>query len=86
MLQEQKHRSVSDGQRGDSFNDRQPQMHQQQHQQHPQQAQQDAQSVSGETDPYAAYGGYQNYVALWYSSLQANQGQQDQSLQGPPGS
>lgn len=25
-------------------------------------------------DPYAAYGGYQNYVALWYAAL-AQQGQ-----------
>lgn len=32
--------------------------------------------VSGDpsADPYAAYGGYQNYVALWYAAL-AQQGQ-----------
>lgn len=41
----------------------------------------------GGADPYAAYGGYQNYVALWYSSYQAqNQGQQNPQAQGPPGS
>ncbi|KAL8811467.1 MAG: hypothetical protein Q9223_007525 [Gallowayella weberi] len=34
-------------------------------------------------DPYAAYGGYQAYVALWYQSL-AQQGQQQG--QGAPGS
>lgn len=35
-----------------------------------------------QADPYAAYGGYENYVALWYSSLQQN----PQQAQGPPGS
>ncbi|KAL8644806.1 MAG: hypothetical protein Q9210_007065 [Variospora velana] len=34
-------------------------------------------AATGDADPYAAYGGYQNYVALWYQSLQAQgQGQQ----------
>ena len=47
---------------------------------------QESQSQGDSNDPYAAYGGYQNYVALWYSSLQANQGQQDSPAQGPPGS
>ena len=36
-----------------------------------------------ENDPYAPYGGYQNYVALWYSAM-AQQGQQPPG-QGPPG-
>ncbi|KAI4172734.1 MAG: hypothetical protein LQ346_008533 [Caloplaca aetnensis] len=39
------------------------------------------QPATGDADPYAAYGGYQNYVALWYQSLQA-QGQQQQQQQG----
>ena len=33
-------------------------------------------------DPYAAYGGYQNYVALWYAAMQQQQGGQPG---GPPG-
>jgi far upstream element-binding protein len=38
-------------------------------------------------DPYAPYGGYQNYLAMWYSSLAAQQ-QQPGGGQGqpPPGS
>ncbi|KAL8928858.1 MAG: hypothetical protein Q9208_001636 [Pyrenodesmia sp. 3 TL-2023] len=39
------------------------------------------QPTTGDPDPYAAYGGYQNYVALWYQSLQA-QGQQQQQQGG----
>ncbi|KAG6006024.1 hypothetical protein E4U21_007450 [Claviceps maximensis] len=35
------------------------------------------------TDPYAQYGGYQNYVALWYQSLVYQQ-QQQQTGDGPP--
>jgi len=27
-------------------------------------------------DPYAQYGGYQNYVALWYASMMAQNGGQ----------
>jgi far upstream element-binding protein len=34
------------------------------------------------TDPYAAWGGYQNYVAMWYAAM-ANQ--QQQTGQAPPG-
>ncbi|KAI4137378.1 MAG: hypothetical protein L6R39_007318 [Caloplaca ligustica] len=43
-----------------------------------QQQPQGQQGTAGDApDPYAAYGGYQNYVALWYQSLQAQgQGQQ----------
>lgn len=48
-----------------------------------------AQPGGDAADPYAPYGGYQNYVALWYSSLQT-QGQQQQQQQAgeqrPPGS
>ncbi|KAH7382152.1 hypothetical protein BKA66DRAFT_418510 [Pyrenochaeta sp. MPI-SDFR-AT-0127] len=32
-------------------------------------------------DPYAVYGGYQNYLAMWYASI----AQQQQGGQGPPG-
>ena len=69
----------------------QPQQQYQQpygHQQNPQQQQQQPGGPSGGgADPYAAYGGYENYVALWYSSYQAqNQGQQNPPTQGPPGS
>lgn len=54
-------------------------------QQNPQQQQPGG--PGGGADPYAAYGGYENYVALWYSSYQAqNQGQQNSQAQGPPGS
>lgn len=55
----------------------------------PQNTQPQAQAATGDADPYAAYGGYQNYVALWYQSLQAQgqgQGQQQPGQQGPPGS
>jgi far upstream element-binding protein len=34
-------------------------------------------------DPYASWGGYNNYVALWYSAMAAQQGQQ--GGQAPPG-
>ncbi|KAF4977890.1 hypothetical protein FZEAL_5638 [Fusarium zealandicum] len=41
-----------------------------------------AQATSGDgADPYAQYGGYQNYVALWYQSLMY---QQQQGGQGAP--
>ncbi|KAL7964541.1 hypothetical protein HDV63DRAFT_268765 [Trichoderma sp. SZMC 28014] len=41
-------------------------------------------SSSDGTDPYAQYGGYQNYVALWYQSLMYQQ--QQQGGQGSPSS
>jgi far upstream element-binding protein len=42
-----------------------------------------APQASGDAqDPYAQYGGYQNYVALWYSSLMYQQ--QQQGGQGAP--
>jgi far upstream element-binding protein len=34
-------------------------------------------------DPYAVYGGYQNYLAMWYASIAQQQG--GQGAQGPPG-
>ncbi|KAF2712153.1 hypothetical protein K504DRAFT_474589 [Pleomassaria siparia CBS 279.74] len=37
---------------------------------------------AGAADPYAIYGGYQNYLAMWYSSIAQ---QQQQGGQGPPG-
>ncbi|KAL8933755.1 MAG: hypothetical protein Q9216_006222 [Gyalolechia sp. 2 TL-2023] len=53
----------------------------------PQNTQPQGQAATGDADPYAAYGGYQNYVALWYQSLQAQgQGQQQPGQQGPAGS
>lgn len=57
-----------------------------QKQQQPFDGQGNAQALAGDVaaDPYAPYGGYQNYVALWYASAQANQGQAQN--QGPPGS
>lgn len=41
----------------------------------PQQPSQDAPGTDGSADPYAPWGGYQNYVAMWYAAL-AQQGQQ----------
>ncbi|PHH84098.1 hypothetical protein CDD83_2473 [Cordyceps sp. RAO-2017] len=35
------------------------------------------------SDPYAQYGGYQNYVALWYQSLMYQQQQQDGGAPAP---
>lgn len=54
----------------------------------PQNSQTPTQSAAapGGDDPYAVYGGYQNYVALWYQAIaqqQAGQGQGDPSK--PPG-
>jgi far upstream element-binding protein len=37
--------------------------------------------VAGGEDPYAAYGGYNNYVAMWYAAM----AQQQQQQQGGPG-
>ncbi|KAL6886987.1 hypothetical protein GGI43DRAFT_269932 [Trichoderma evansii] len=37
------------------------------------------------TDPYAQYGGYQNYVALWYQSLMYQQQQQGGQATPPSG-
>ena len=47
-------------------------------------AQAPAQGDAAAVDPYAAYGGYQNYLNLWYSSI-GYQAQQQPGQQGPPG-
>ena len=39
--------------------------------------------AAGAADPYAIYGGYQNYLAMWYASFA--QQQQQGGGQGPPG-
>lgn len=36
-------------------------------------------------DPYAVYGGYQNYLAMWYASIAQQQQQGAPGAQGPPG-
>ncbi|PGG99150.1 far upstream element-binding protein [Blastomyces parvus] len=47
-------------------------------------AQQPPSQSSGGEDPYAQWGGYQNYVAWWYAAMQ-QQAQQQQGAQVPPG-
>lgn len=92
-FQEEKNRPSGGAPRDDHFNDRYANKQQQQQQQsYAQQNTTQSQATpagitGGDVDPYAAYGGYQNYVALWYSSLQAQQAQQQQTTQdqGPPG-
>ncbi|RKF56964.1 Far upstream element-binding protein 3 [Erysiphe neolycopersici] len=48
-------------------------------------------NITGAEDPYAAYGGYQNYLALWYQAIAQQQQQQQQGIQSqrdlnkPPG-
>ncbi|KAL8824624.1 MAG: hypothetical protein Q9170_008094 [Blastenia crenularia] len=77
-------------QHDDRFDNRNDQYQQPQASYSPvQNTQPQTQAATGDADPYAAYGGYQNYVALWYQSLQAQgqgQGQQQQGQQGPAGS
>ena len=41
-------------------------------------------AAPGGVDPYAAYGGYDNYVAMWYAAM-AQQQQQGAGEQQPPG-
>jgi far upstream element-binding protein len=43
--------------------------------------------AAGAEDPYAAYGGYQAYVALWYQAMAAQQqaGQPQGDPTKPPG-
>lgn len=43
-----------------------------------------APAAAGAADPYAIYGGYQNYLAMWYASF-AQQQQQGGAPPGPPG-
>ncbi|KAI9739480.1 MAG: hypothetical protein M1818_005168 [Claussenomyces sp. TS43310] len=47
------------------------------------QGQAQAAAAAGAEDPYAAYGGYQAYVALWYQAMAAQQGAANPSQ--PPG-
>ena len=49
-----------------------------------QQRAQQQQPSGADKDPYAAYGGYENYVALWYSSYQQN-AQQNPQTRDPQG-
>jgi far upstream element-binding protein len=99
ILQEEKNRSGGGGggggggrrdehQQSDRYSQPQQQYGQQggYGQQQPQQQQFAPQGQvlsQGDPDPYAAYGGYQNYIALWYASM-AQQGQQPPG-QAPPG-
>ena len=41
--------------------------------------------VNDSADPYAPYGGYQAYVAMWYASMAQQGGQQPPPGHGPPG-
>ena len=55
----------------------------------PSQAPSDGQGAGGAADPYAIYGGYQNYAAMWYAHIAQQGGQQGQppgTDQKPPGS
>jgi far upstream element-binding protein len=75
--------------RDDNFNDRYSQAQQSSYD-YSQQPNQQAASATGAdpaADPYAQYGGYQNYVALWYAAI-AQQGQGQGATgdqQSPPG-
>jgi len=53
----------------------------------PQQTQAPAQAIpaAGADDPYAAYGGYQNYVALWYQAIAQQGGPSQGDPSKPPG-
>jgi far upstream element-binding protein len=80
------------GGRDNSNQDNYPQQQQQasfgQHQQSHPPAQANApQQGDAAADPYAIYGGYQNYLAMWYSSFAQQQAQQNPGAggQGPPG-
>ncbi|KAF3481351.1 P-element somatic inhibitor [Arthroderma uncinatum] len=87
-------KSRSQGPRRDDSYNQQPQYQQQQQQQpysqdpNSQQQQQHAmQPGAGEAaDPYAMYGGYENYMAMWYAAMaQQQQQQQPQYPQHPGG-
>lgn len=58
-----------------SHNDYSDRSYSQQQQYQPQQVQ-SGQSAGAGADPYAAYGGYENYVALWYQATARAQQQQ----------
>ena len=90
-LQEEKNRPGGGTRRDDQYGDRYSQPQQQPYQQPAMAYGQQAQSVmpqggpggAAEADPYAMYGGIQNYYALWYAAA-AQQGQQ-QPGQAPQG-
>ena len=89
LSKEEKNRGGGGSRRDEQFNDQylhsqQPYGQQNQTANNNQQQPQDQTQAGSDADPYAAYGGYQNYVALWYSSL-AQQGQPPMQGQGPPG-
>ncbi|KAF2258607.1 hypothetical protein CC78DRAFT_594472 [Lojkania enalia] len=44
-----------------------------------------SQGDAATADPYAIYGGYQNYLAMWYASVAQQQQQQPGGDQRPPG-
>ncbi|KAL8736457.1 MAG: hypothetical protein Q9166_000249 [cf. Caloplaca sp. 2 TL-2023] len=81
------HYAPSQQQSQQSYNQQPPQSFQNQSQGQSTQPQQGATPGGGEgaQDPYAAYGGYQNYVALWYQSIAQQQGQGQQGQQGGQG-
>ncbi|EEQ84919.2 uncharacterized protein BDCG_08188 [Blastomyces dermatitidis ER-3] len=92
---EYKSRSQQPQRRDDSYGDRYARPQQRQTQPHYQDfqdqnrqatqppAQQPPSQSSGGEDPYAQWGGYQNYVAWWYAAMQ--QQAQQQGTQAPPG-
>lgn len=88
MPQEEKNRPGGGAHRDDQYNDRYSHNQQQPYgQQNTAQSQTAlAGNAGSNVDPYAPYGGYEAYFALWYKSLQASQGQQQAPQdQGPPG-
>lgn len=88
--QEQKNRSQAP-RHDDPYSDRYSQPQQPSAQQGAGQMSQQASAPQGGADvadPYAAYGGYQNYVAMWYAAMaqQQQQGGPGPGEQpGPPG-
>ncbi|KAK2822998.1 hypothetical protein FQN49_007569 [Arthroderma sp. PD_2] len=86
-------KSRSQGPRRDDSYNQQPQ-YQQQHQQQQQPYSQDASSQHQQqgmqptgdgSDPYAMYGGYENYMVMWYAAMAQQQQQQAQYPQHPGG-
>ncbi|QSS49413.1 KH domain-containing protein [Histoplasma capsulatum var. duboisii H88] len=93
---EYKARSQQPQRRDDSYGDRYARPQQRQGQQYYQDyqdqnraaaqplTQQHPPQPGAEEDPYAQWGGYQNYIAWWYAAMQ-QQAQQQQTGQAPPG-
>jgi far upstream element-binding protein len=90
VLQEQRNRAQGrEVREDDRYNARYPAPQQDQAPPYPHNGAMQGQQpqVAGGEDPYAAYGGYSNYVAMWYAAL-AQQQQQQQggpSQANPPG-